>query len=810
MTDPQSEDNFASVRRRLPPLGSPTVAALLFAAPILSLLAQGEAAFGTLGIWLLLVVLSCGVILTLLYYLKPVWFARLILWPACLLYRWRVYGRENVPEKGPALMVCNHVSFIDALLIFLAQKRPIRFLIWAPYLKVPGLRLLLKLARVIPIDGMAGPRAIVTALRTASDALARGELVCIFAEGGITRTGFMLPFHRGFEQIVKRYPAPIIPVCLDQVWGSIFSYQGSKFIWKLPRQIPYPVTVAFGKPMPPTATASEVRQVIQKLSADCAIERAKERLPVHRQFVRLAARHPFRPCIIDTANNDTVYNYGKVLAGARVLSQALRPTLKDEEMVAIWLPPSFGGALANIALALLGKVSVNLNYTSSAEVVRLCLEQCEKAGKPIRHVLTSRRFTQKIPLELPLGVEPVYLEDLRKQITDAQRLRAFLAVVLLPGWVLDRFVYRLGSHRSEHLATVIFSSGSTGIPKGVMLSHKNLSANAESITQAIDPGPQDRILGILPFFHSFGYTVTLWVPLQVGTSVLYWPDPRQAKEIGELCRKHRATIFLTTPTLLRFCLKRCEPDDFRSLRILMIGAEKLPPPLALEFKEKFGILPLEGYGCTELSPAAVVNVPDWEQGGVRQIGSKLGTIGQPLPGVAARIVHPETFEPLPTGEPGMLLIYGANVMEGYLGKPEATREAIRDGWYVTGDIAKYDEDGFITITDRLARFSKIGGEMVPHQRIEDELHDILETPERLCVVTSVPDERKGERLVVLHTPLNGVNVPHIWKRLQDRGLPNLWVPGERDFFEVPELPVLGSGKVDLRQCKEIALARTKA
>jgi acyl-[acyl-carrier-protein]-phospholipid O-acyltransferase / long-chain-fatty-acid--[acyl-carrier-protein] ligase len=766
---------------------------------------------GSVGLALALAAAVLAAVAAGLAILRPGTLARLLLWlPAHLLYRIRVYGRDHVPATGGALLVCNHVSWIDAFLIMVAQRRPVRFLIWAPFTRVPGLRVLLKLARVIPIDGTAGPRAVVGALRAAGEALAQGDLVCIFAEGGITRTGFLLPFHRGFEQILKKCPAPIIPVCLEHLWGSIFSYQGQRFLWKWPQKLPYPVTVAFGAPLPATATAAEVRQVIQKLSADRALDRAKERLPVHRQFVRMAARHPFRSCVIDANANEQEYNYGKVLAGARVLSRALGPALGDAQFVGVWLPSTFGGALANVTLALLGKTSVNLNYTSSPAVVALCLEQCAKAGTPVRYVLTSRIFTHKVPLELPAGIEPLYLEDCRKQITPWHRLRAFLAVVLLPAWFLDRFVYRLSGHTPDRLATVIFSSGSTGIPKGVMLSHRNLSANAESIIQAIDPGPRDRILGVLPFFHSFGYTVTLWVPLQVGASLVYWPDPRQAKEIGELCRKHRCTIFLTTPTFLRFCLRRCEPGDFASLRILMTGAEKLPPPLAAEFEEKLGVRPLEGYGCTELSPAAAINVPDWERDGVKQIGNKPGTIGQPLPGIAAKIVHPETFEPVPTGTPGMLMIYGGNVMEGYLGKPEATREAVRDGWYVTGDIAKYDEDGFIAITDRLARFSKIGGEMVPHQRIEDQLHDLLETPERLCVVTAVPDEKKGERLVVLHTPLNGKQVRDLWKGLSGSGLPNLWVPGERDFFEISELPVLGSGKVDLRQCKEIALERVRA
>lgn len=734
---------------------------------------------------------------------------RLLLWlPAHLFYRLRVYGRENVPTTGPVLFVCNHVSYIDAFLVTLAQRRAVRFVIWAPFTRIPGLRWLLKLARVIPIDGGAGPRAILKSLRAASDALASGEAVCIFAEGGITRTGFLLPFHRGFEQIVKRCPAPIVPVCLDHVWGSIFSYQGSKFIWKWPQKLPYPVTVAFGQPMPPGTTASEVRQQIQKLSADCAILRADERRPVHRQLIRMAARHPFRAGIHDTTTNQD-YSYGKLLAGARIMSRRLTPVLGDDKLVGVWLPPSAGSAIANIALALLGKTSCNLNYTSSPEVIRQSLQQAEEAGYPIRHVLTSRLFTGRIPFEDMPGVQLIYLDDMRKEVTSWERLRAFLAIVLLPAWVLDRFVYRLGGHKPADLVTIIFSSGSTGMPKGVMLTHKNIAANTESVVQAIDPGPADKLFGILPLFHSFGYTVTLWVPLQVGASILFYPDPRQGKEIGELCRQHRCTIFLTTPTLLRFCLRRAEADDFRTVRILMLGAEKMPAGLADEFQAKFGVRPLEGYGCTELSPAAIVNVPDWEEDGVRQIGNKPGTIGQPLPGIAAKIVDPETMEPLPQGEPGMLLVYGGNVMAGYLGKPEVTREVIRDGWYVTGDLAKYDEDGFITITDRLARFSKIAGEMVPHGRVEEELHQILNTTERVCVVTAVPDEKRGERLVVLHTPLNGTSPRCLCKQLGERGLPNLWVPGERDFVPIEEVPVLGSGKVDLKKCKEIALQRAK-
>jgi acyl-[acyl-carrier-protein]-phospholipid O-acyltransferase / long-chain-fatty-acid--[acyl-carrier-protein] ligase len=749
---------------------------------------------------------ALGLIVATLAVLFRFWvFVKCPLWILShTLYRLRVLGEENLPAKGAALLVCNHVSHIDAFLVQAAQKRRIRFVIWAPYTRVPGLRHLLRLANVIPIDSSSGPRALIQSLRTASEALQKGEVVCIFAEGGITRTGFMLPFHRGFEQIVKRSPAPIIPVCLDNVWGSIFSFQGGRFFWKWPVKIPYPVSVAFGKAMPPDSTSFQVRHAVQKLSADCSIARKDLRRPVHRQFVRIAARHPFKPCIIDPNNQlKPIFKYGEVLVGAKILTGKLRPILGADKMVGLWLPPSAGGAIANIVVSFLGKTPVNLNYTSSPDVVRSAIQQCQ-----IRVVLTSKLFTHKVKLDPGPGVQLVYLEEFRKEITKWLRIKTMASVLLLPGWLQER-VIGVSRHTVDDLATVIFSSGSTGDPKGVMLSHGNIAANVESMVQAINLRAQDRILGVLPFFHSFGYTVTLWAPLQLGASACFHVDPRQAKEIGELCKKFGCTIFVTTPTFLRFCLRKCEVDDFKTLRVLICGAEKLPASLSQDFKEKFGVQPLEGYGCTELSPAANANVPDWEQNGIKQIGNRPGTIGQPLPGVAAKIVDLETCAELPPDKEGLLLIYGANVMQGYLGKPELTKEVIRDGWYVTGDIAKCDEDGFVTLTDRLSRFSKIGGEMVPHQKIEDQLHEILGTTERHFVVTAVPDESKGERLVVIHLPLNGTDTRALWQKLNSRGLPNLWVPRERDFFAVPELPVLGTGKVDLKRIKELALEKAK-
>jgi acyl-[acyl-carrier-protein]-phospholipid O-acyltransferase/long-chain-fatty-acid--[acyl-carrier-protein] ligase len=254
-------------------------------------------------------------------------------------------------------------------------------------------------------------------------------------------------------------------------------------------------------------------------------------------------------------------------------------------------------------------------------------------------------------------------------------------------------------------------------------------------------------------------------------------------------------------------LRRCSPEDFGGLRCVITGAEKLPERLTAAFEDRFGLRPLEGYGCTECSPVVAVNTPDYRAAGFLQVGSKRGRIGHPLPGVSVLIVDPETRAPLPLGEAGLLLVRGPNVMKGYLGRPEETAQAMHQGWYSTGDIAALDEDGFLTITDRLSRFSKIGGEMVPHIRVEEMLHEMASATEELFVVTGVPGQKKGERLVVLHT-LDEPELKEVIAKLGASGLPPLWLPRPNQFFRVEEFPRLGTGKLDLRGVREVALKLT--
>jgi acyl-[acyl-carrier-protein]-phospholipid O-acyltransferase/long-chain-fatty-acid--[acyl-carrier-protein] ligase len=728
-------------------------------------------------------------------YLLPEALLRFALWVLTrTVYQLRVDGRDNIPGKGGALFVCNHLSFVDAMLLHASTDREVRFIMYKGIYERPWIRPFARIMRAIPISSEQRPRELLQALQTASDAIRNGEIVCIFAEGQITRTGQMLPFRRGFERIMKDVDAPIIPVALDGVWGSIFSFEKGRFLWKLPRRIPYPATVSFGAALPHTATPIQVRHEVQDLMTEAWKHRKSRMRLLHRAYVRTARRHPLRFAMADSQNPGI--HFGGALTRTVFLARRLRALWRDQEMVGLLLPPSIPGALVNFAALLMGKVPVNLNYTVSEASLASSIQQCG-----IKTVLTSRVFLDKLKLKVPCPT--LLLEEVVARPTAVEKVLACLGAWTLPTPMLERFVGRKRPMDLDHLATVIFSSGSTGEPKGVMLSHYNIGSNIEQMEQVLGLQPADRVLGILPFFHSFGFTGTLCLPGALGVGVAYYPNPLDAKAVGPLVRSHKLTFMLATPTFLQFYLRTCAADDFGSLRFVLTGAEKLPERLATAFEDQFGIRPLEGYGCTECSPAVAVSTPDYRAAGFRQVGSKKGKIGHPIPGMSVRIVDPQTRETLSVGQSGLLLVRGPNVMLGYLGRPEMTVEVLRDGWYVTGDIATQDEDGFLQITDRLSRFSKIGGEMVPHIKVEEKLHELADVTEQTFVVSALPDEKKGERLVVLHR-LGSQPLEACLEGLTRCDLPNLWKPRPDQFFQVAAFPCLGTGKLDLRKVRELA------
>ncbi len=717
------------------------------------------------------------------------------------IYRIKTQGRNNIPKEGGALLVSNHVSFIDALLIMAVCPRPIRFIVFKDIYEKKGLHFFLKIMRAIPVSSAQRPRELLTSLKEAAKALQNGELVCIFAEGEITRTGMMLPVRRGYEYILKETPAPVIPICLHGVWGSIFSFKGHKFFWKMPSQLPYHLRIHFGQPLPSTVEPAELRQVMEELGADAAIA-AKDRMPLlHHQWIQAARRNWRQVAMVDTLSPPITM--GQSLWRSIILARRLAAEWGRQETVGIMLPPSVGGALANFAAALSGRTVVNLNYTTGQAVLESCIRRTK-----IETIITARQFAkqieEKMGLTIPDGIKPIYIEEYRGFKGFAEVFASMAAALVFPPRMVEIFCKAVRRPGSDSLAAIIFSSGSTGDPKGIMLSHFNVAANVVGFSQAIRIWPHDRMLGTLPFFHSFGYTVTLWGAVTVPFGMVYHLSPLDIKTIGELCEKHKISIIITTPTFLQGYLHKITPPQFGGLNTVVTGAEKLSDKLRMAFLEKFGVEPLQGYGTTECAPAVAVNVDDFRSPGFHQVGHKRGSIGHPIPGVAVRVVNIDTGAPQPVGQPGLLLVRGPNIMQGYMDMPEKTADVLKDGWYNTGDVAYIDEDGFIFITDRLSRFSKIGGEMVPHVTVEEKLHEVLGLNEPSMIVTAVPDETKGEKLVVLHTveaeKLDGYN-----EKLAAAGLSNLWIPRRDSFYKIEQIPVLGSGKLDLQKVKQLAL-----
>ena len=750
-------------------------------------------------IFLILGIFSIGVTIYIVTKL-PVFLLRFFNWFIThSLYKVKVVDSKYVPKTGGALLVCNHVSYMDPPLVLSSLQRSIRFLTHRAIYNNFFIKPFCGIMRAIPISLNDKPKVIMKSLQEARQAILQGHLVCIFAEGGLTRTGNMLTFNRGFEYIMKGVDAPIIPVHIDRIWGSIFSFKNGKYFCKMPKVIPYPITISYGRPLPSNSKTYRVRGVVQELSADAFKYREKEQKKLHIHFLEETKKHPFKFCMADSTN--TKLNYAQALGRTLLLSKILfknNKVIKENEMVGVLLPSSCIGALVNGAVLFAGKVPVNLNFTASRENILSAIKQCE-----IKKIITSKLFIRKIKMDNLDDM--IFIEDLMKNISLSKKILPMIASLILPAFLI-KYLYVKGNKTNiNDTATVIFSSGSTGDPKGVLLSHANIFSNIEGFYQVLSLGKKDIMMGALPFFHSFGFTATLCAPIGAGIGVVYHSNPLDAGTIGSLVKQYKATMLLGTPTFFSSYIKKCSKEDFASLKFAMVGAEKLKKNLTEAFNEKFNVIPFEGYGATELSPIVSLGLPDYisENRKIKQIRYKQGKVGQPIPGVAVKVVSEDNLDRLPNNKEGLLMVKGPNVMKGYLNLPEKTEEVIKNGWYVTGDIATIDEDGFIKITGRLSRFSKIAGEMVPHIKVEEEIFRILNISEPLCAVTSVSDEKKGEKLIVLYK--EDIDVNSLWENLKDSDIPKLWIPKKDSFHQVKDIPLLGSGKLDLKKIKAIAV-----
>ncbi|MFL6538063.1 MAG: AMP-binding protein [Chthoniobacterales bacterium] len=711
------------------------------------------------------------------------------------IYRVQIHGLENLPSGG-FLLLPNHITWVDALILQFACPRKIRFVIDHEFYEHRVLHPIMRIAGAIPINA----RRAKDAVRIGAEAMRNGEIVCLFPEGQLERRGTLLALRRGFELFARHAEVPVVPVWLDELWGSIFSNQGGRFFAKWPRRFPYPVRVAFGEPLAAEeADSATVRERLLKLCEFCFSKRDVLREHLARLVVRGLKRHPFRTAIVDALDHTSISN-SKLLGAAIALSRNVI-VRRPEKRIGVLLPPGKAGALANLAIVLAGKVPVNLNFTVGREAIESAKEQ-----SGIKTIVSARAMANRLE-NFPWTDDVIHLDRTLPQHKKSIVLW-WIAAIILPTrvliWLLR--IPRWGDHEE---AVLLFTSGSSGKPKGVALTHRNVVGNAAQVGALLDLQSDDLLLASLPLFHSFGITVTLWYPLIESVRVLSYPNPLEPAKIAAAIEKYRATILLATPTFLRAYFRKAEPHQLRTIRLLVTGAEKLPRDLAAKFEEHFGMPVLEGYGLTETSPVVSVNLPNPpanETGRIVEISHRPGSVGKMAPGIAAEIRDPETDAKLSLHDSGMLWLRGVNIFEGYLNDSVRSAEVLRDGWLKTGDLGRFDEDGFLYIDGRLTRFSKIGGEMVPHETIEQKISGVLQLDtegDRRIAIVGVADKTKGEALVLLSSV--DVDLASLRTSLVGAGVPNLWIP--KTVRRIDTIPMLASGKLDLARCKQIAEQR---
>lgn len=626
-------------------------------------------------------------------WLLPDFLVRLVVWLLTnTLYRIRAVGDENIPKEG-ALLVANHVSWVDAVLVAASCDRMVRFLMFRPYYEWRPLNWLFRMMHAIPVASDDSPEKIAESLEIAREEIQRGHVVCIFAEGSITRTGNLLKFRRGLERIASGVNCPIVPVYLDGVWGSLFSFDRGRFLFKRPKRLLAPVNVFFGVPLPSTATAAEVRQRIQELSADAFREHKAHQRPIHVEFIRRAKRQWFRT--LATEADGRRVRGGAALVRALALRAELFPGRDGrDERVGILLPPGIDAILANFAVWFAGCVPVNLDGARGGAAARAMA-----AAARVAAVITNRRYLASRDIAPgALGAQSIFIEDALARLWPAALALGAIVCALLPASLIARLFAAGDARDVDQPATVLFSlTRDDGSPRGALLTHHNLLSNLESLRQVFRVTRDDRLLGLRPFSNAVSFISTLLLPALSGARVVFAPDLIGSAALGPLCRTQRVSLIATSPRILAAILESVPADDLRALRHVAVGGGELTDDLRRAFAEKFDVEPLAGYGCPECAPIVSLNIPDYRRGRSRQPGQRPGSAGHPLPGVSVRIVDPATFAPLPQGKDGLLLIRGPNLMREYVNGPELTAEVLHDGWFVTGEHARVDADGFLTI-----------------------------------------------------------------------------------------------------------------
>ncbi len=681
-------------------------------------------------------------------------------------YRVKPIGAENLPKTGGALLVCNHVSYVDAIILSLASERPIRFLSFAGFFDQPVLGGLLRAFGAIPVSGAHSKDAI----RSAAARVRDGELVCIFPEGQLTRTGSLMELRRGYELIARQADCAVIPVVTDGLWRSIFSFERGRYFFKVPNSLRIAVRVVFGPALTDTRP-EELRRVMGELGADAFSARPELNRSLDVELVRALRRNPFRVAIADYGLGGRKVRAGVLLGLGGAVAKRWRTDLAGDDRVGVILPPGIGGTVANLALIFAGKTPVNLNPTAGTAAMEHCL-----ATARINCVVSAEAVREKFP-DLPW---PPRFFDIGLVLGKVRKRELFVGMIS---------PFKSGGSKRKPSEFILFTSGSSGKPKGVRLTSRHLLANSMQIDELGLLRRNEVILSGLPLFHCFGLNVGMSSALLTGRRMVTVPTPFDYGKIAKAAKGEKATFLLTTPTFLKGYLRKIPAEAFVTMRCICCGAEKLPSCVADATREKFGAEAIEGYGLTETSPVVAFNQPNPDMGigaDSEQLGQSAGAVGRLVPGLAWR-----------RDEAGVLSLRGANVVTEYLGC-ESNGE-----WFETGDVVSFDADGFLRIEGRTSRFSKIGGEMVPHAAVENALAEAFvdDLAGADCVIGVEVSEGEEELALVTTRELDRESLR---TALRDQGLPNLWIP--KRVLRVEALPALASGKVDLGVCRELAAA----
>lgn len=715
-----------------------------------------------------------------------------------------VQGSDNIPLSGGVFMLANHISWLDWAIVQVGCARRIRVIRPLGAHERGFVRWYFRRTGAIYINASDPTEDDVDRV---AQALNGGDIVLAFPEGTTSRTGHIGIFNRDYERVCRRCndDVLIVPVYLSGMNDSESTGLASLIRGPNLQKTQRDQILAFGQPLAVNTGADLLKRRVFDLSIS-SWENYLANLPtVGAAWLQTASRLGNRMVIADMI--------GEPLSAYRAMTAAINMgryigKQSPEQNIGVLMPTSAGGALANMAIALQGKTIVNLNYTANVDALCAAVDEAE-----LRTVYTSKLFMHRlsqrgIVLDKMLDkVKVIYLEDVKASLSKLVLLPTLLALMVLPSSVIVRLFNKARDPNAT--AAILFSSGSEGKPKGVMLSHRNIMGNMKQISLVLNAGEEDVVMASLPLFHAFGLTATMFLPLIEGMPMICHADPTDAVGVCQAVAKYRATLLFGTSTFFRLYTRnsKVHPLMLDSVRLVVAGAEKLLPEVRAAFEQKFNKRLLEGYGATETTPVASCNLPDvldthyWTV----QVAGKVGTVGMPLPGTSFKIVDPDSFDELPSGEAGMILIGGLQVMQGYLNNPEKTAEVIKeiDGtrWYVTGDKGWIDDDGFLTIVDRYSRFAKLGGEMVGLGRVETYAKQAL-GGDVVVIAVNVPDDKKGEKIVVLCD--TEVDLKTLKKGMTEAGASPLEIPAQ--VFTLEEMPLLGSGKTDFSKAKQVAIA----